>query len=719
MSERIANYPGGAERRQGRLLDILWDDLKPFPGRGRITLRLAIVCTAIVLVSNTFRLPLQDVLPFLVLFTSKEEKVTTAITAVLALFAITVAVGASILIFKYTGDRAEFRIPAMAVEIFVGMYLFRVLSIGPVGFILAFIVSVSQSLVDLFPTPEEAVHEFLWVWVAVALSVSVAWVANLLLFPVPANQVLQREFVAAWRAVAAATTELTIGSPAAASSLLRPLVKRGPIRLLKLLKLSLSEAPGLGLKQAQLMCMILSLDKIAKLTFSYAGALLKSPSLGPISSAEKAILGQLTENAEHFEQEFAAGFVPSSIATLSAVRDGHALPSSKTTAGFPAAKLAEAESTLEDLVAKHTEDQEPKASSHQKKSLFVADAFSNPTYVQFALKVTLAGMLGYFFYTASDYFGIHTVYYTPLIIALASTGATIHKGVLRIVGCIIGVTLGLICSIWLIPRYETLGVYLLIVFCLHGLAAWVAFGSERISYMGLQIALTFDLGVLQDYGPPTKIDPLRDRFIGIILGVCIISAVFALVWPESAHLIAREKLAACLRAIARLLHLGGSNDGSQISSQQREQAELEIASRLSEANSFQEQATFEALLYGSKTSDGPNLENATAAVDEIYVACLPWIREQTSGLTSRDEEDRKTAPEFTKALGDAVEASAELMDQRQRQNAEQNQLPIDHLVQENDLDASENYHSDSLKELIEAVKRFQVLASAREEAQPT
>jgi len=203
MSERIANYPGGAERRQGRLLDILWDDLKPFPGRGRITLRLAIVCTAIVLVSNTFRLPLQDVLPFLVLFTSKEEKVTTAITAVLALFAITVAVVASILIFKYTGDRAEFRIPAMAVEIFVGMYLFRVLSIGPVGFILAFIVSVSQSLVDLFPTPEEAVHEFLWVWVAVALSVSVAWLANLLLFPVPANQVLQREFVAAWRAVAA------------------------------------------------------------------------------------------------------------------------------------------------------------------------------------------------------------------------------------------------------------------------------------------------------------------------------------------------------------------------------------------------------------------------------------------------------------------------------------------------------------------------------------
>ena len=707
MSERIANYPGGAERRQGRLLDILWDDLKPFPGRGRITLRLAIVCTAIVLVSNTFRLPLQDVLPFLVLFTSKEEKVTTAITAVLALFAITVAVVASILIFKYTGDRAEFRIPAMAVEIFVGMYLFRVLSIGPVGFILAFIVSVSQSLVDLFPTPEEAVHEFLWVWVAVALSVSVAWLANLLLFPVPANQVLQREFVAAWRAVAAATTELTIGSPSAASSLLRPLVKRGPIRLLKLLKLSLPETTGLGLKQAQLMRMILSLDKIARLTFSYAGALLKTPSLLPISSAEKAILGQLSENAGRFEQEFAAGFVPSNVAILSA---------KETTAGFSAAKLAEAESTLEDLVAKDTKDREPKAVSRQKKSLFVADAFSNPTYVQFALKVTLAGMLGYFFYTASDYFGIHTVYYTPLIIALASTGATIHKGVLRIVGCIIGVTLGLICSIWLIPRYETLGVYLLIVFCLHGLAAWVAFGSERISYMGLQIALTFDLGVLQDYGPPTKIDPLRDRFIGIILGVCIISAVFALVWPESAHLIAREKLAACLRAIARLLHLGGSNDGSQSSSRQREQAELEIASRLSEANSFQEQAAFEALLYGSKASDGPNLENATAAIEEIYVACLPWIREQTSDLTPQDSEHPKTTPKIGKPLEDAMEALAGRFDQPHQQNAQPNQLPINCLVHEKDLGARRT--ADNFEELVRAVTELQVLASAPEKVQP-
>ena len=98
--------------------------------------------------------------------------------------------------------------------------------------------------------------------------------------------------------------------------------------------------------------------------------------------------------------------MPSSIATFSA---------KKTTGGFPAAKPAEAESTLEDLITKDKEDQEPKASSRQKKSLFVADAFSNPRHVQFALKVTLAGMLGYFFYTASDYFGSERIRATRVI----------------------------------------------------------------------------------------------------------------------------------------------------------------------------------------------------------------------------------------------------------------------------------------------------------------
>jgi len=256
--------------------------------------------------------------------------------------------------------------------------------------------------------------------------------------------------------------------------------------------------------------MILSLDKITRLISSYARARLKSSAGMAIPANEITILGGLKEDAQCFQREFEAGFLPSGTAMRTAL---------KTPGDVATLQLLEARNTVEDLVAEDRESESrlQKTSTRHKPALFVADAFSNPRHVQFALKVTLAGMLGYLFYTASDYYGIHTVFYTPLIIALASTGATVHKGLLRIVGCIIGGALGLICTIWIIPRYETLETFLFIVFCVHGLAAWIASGSERISYMGLQIALAFDLGFLQGYGPPTEIDPLRDRFIGLSL----------------------------------------------------------------------------------------------------------------------------------------------------------------------------------------------------------
>ena len=696
MSESAANYSAEMKQSRAGLLSILWGELKPFPGRDLATLRMAIACTAIVLVSNTFRLPLQDVLPFLTLFVAKEETITTAITAVLALLAITVSVGAAILVFKCTGNRPEFRIPAMAVEIFVGMYLFRILSIGPVGFILAFIVSVSQSIVDLYPTPEEAVHEFLWVWVAVTLGAGCGWLATLILFPVPASRVLQREFVVGWRAVSSAAKQLKDDSTAAGRKILRPLAKLGPVRLLKLLKLSLLETHGLRPKQKELTRLILALDKITKLIFSYGWRPLKSTGAS-ISSSEKVILERVAENADHFAREFADGFVPSSVMPVS---------SEERDENYLSPKLIEAERTIDDLVSAPEEVHQTTPAPREKKSLLVADAFTNPTHVQFALKVTLAGMIGYIFYTASDYFGIHTVYYTPLIIALGSTGATMHKGLLRIVGCVIGGALGLICTIWLIPRFETLGMYLVSVFFLHGLAAWIAFGSERISYMGLQIALTFDLGVLKDYGPAKEADPIRDRFIGIVLGILIISTVFSLVWPEDARSAVRPKLVACLRAVTRLLNI---RSGPELNLQ-RERLELEIASRLAEANAFQEHAAFEALIHGPAASKGLDLENVAAAVEEVYVASLPWIREQAATAPAVDRETASRASEMVKPIVEAVEASAVLIESSSGRNITPGELAVDERKRVSQSDVGRS--SERFEELAGAVKELHVAVSA-------
>jgi multidrug resistance protein MdtO len=699
MPEKIANYARDAESPGVSFPGMFWDSLKPFPGRGRITLRLAVACTLIVLVAYTFRMPFQDLMPFFVLFVTKEEKVTTTISALLVLFAATIAIAVAILIYKLTGNRAEFRIPGIALEIFIGMYLFRVLSIGPVGWILGFVCAAGQSLVYLFPSPEETVHQFLWLWVAIAFSVAVAWLANLSLFPVSPAQLLKRELAAGWHAVSAATEQLTTSQPSAGVRLLRPLVKGGPIRFLKLLKLSLIESRDLREKQVQLRRMILCLDKITRLIFSYARAQLKSSASLAIASGETAVLGGLKKEAQCFQREFEAGFVPSCTATRPAME----------TAGDIAPQLLETENTLQDLAAGDAEPEnhpQKAASARHRPSLFVADAFTNPRHVQFAIKVTLAGMLGYLFYTASDYYGIHTVFYTPLIIALASTGATIHKGFLRIVGCIIGGALGLICLIWVMPRFETLETFLLIVFCVHGLAAWISVGSERISYMGLQIALAFDLGFLQGYGPPEKIDPLRDRFIGIVIGIVIVTVVFALIWPESADFNARERLATCLRTIARLLHLGRANTGSQNSSSQREQLELEIGSRLSEASSYQEQAAFEALLYGSESRQVSRLEESSAGVEEVYVACLPWLREQstipqTPEAIETTQSREKVINDIDRAMEDSASALEVFPDRVQSTKTDSR------LLDEHELAVGGKVSSKTLRELIRAIREFQ------------
>jgi len=244
----------------------------------------------------------------------------------------------------------------------------------------------------------------------------------------------------------------------------------------------------------------------------------------------------------------------------------------------------------------------------------------------------------------------------------------------------------------------------------HALAAWIAVGSERVAYIGLQVALAFDLGFLQGYGPPENIDPLRDRFIGIVLGILIVTVVFGLLWPGSADSSGRERVAACLRAIARLLRLGRPGNNSQNRASQQEQLELEIASHLSEANSYQEQAAFEELIHGSLPANRPKLEDAVAATEEIYACSLPWVREQRSGRATTEGGELKFTPEYSERLAKAVEACADRIDQQRLQIADQNQTPTDDLMEKPDSAGGKS--ARSFEELRRALRELHATCGA-------
>src|SRR5262249_39502811 len=159
------------------------------------------------------------------------------------------------------------------------------------------------------------------------------------------------------------------------------------------------------------------------------------------------------------------------------------------------------------------------------------DAFTNPAHARFALKVTFAAMFCYIFYTAIAWTGIHTAFITCIFIALESTEATLYKGMLRIVGCIIGGALALFSIVFLMPHLETIAPLVVLVACVSAIAGWVATGSERISYAGLQIAFAFFYSVFQGYAPDIDLDNVRNRVVGILFGLIVTGVVFHYIWP--------------------------------------------------------------------------------------------------------------------------------------------------------------------------------------------
>ncbi|WP_374638658.1 FUSC family protein [Agrobacterium salinitolerans] len=188
----------------------------------------------------------------------------------------------------------------------------------------------------------------------------------------------------------------------------------------------------------------------------------------------------------------------------------------------------------------------PRASSGfcgpDKRPFFFPKAFRDPRHVRFALKVTLAVAITYGFYTVFGMFEIHTAMITCFYVALASRGEINHKITLRLSGCLLGAALGVTAVELLMPHMTDIGHLLLLVAPVAFVAAWIALGSERISYAGWQLALCFFLVILHGFGPQFDISAATDRIVGILVGSIAMWAVFSAMWPVSAEDDARAAL---------------------------------------------------------------------------------------------------------------------------------------------------------------------------------
>src|ERR1700720_1191641 len=153
------------------------------PDRARRTAIMVGAAVLCVIISMTLQVPELSVTAYMPFFMSKESKFLTTLTGVIGLIGLTIGIGASLLLYKFTYGHPELRIPGMAIALFLGMYVSRIFVLGPLGFLIGFVVAVSQSVGEAVPSPELLVRGLLWLWVAIAYGVGLSVVLNLLFLP--------------------------------------------------------------------------------------------------------------------------------------------------------------------------------------------------------------------------------------------------------------------------------------------------------------------------------------------------------------------------------------------------------------------------------------------------------------------------------------------------------------------------------------------------------
>jgi multidrug resistance protein MdtO len=161
------------------------------------------------------------------------------------------------------------------------------------------------------------------------------------------------------------------------------------------------------------------------------------------------------------------------------------------------------------------------------RTLFVPDAFQNPEHLRFALAGCLASSICYVLYNGLDWPGINTSVLTCIVTALTTIGASLQAQFVRLAGFVVGgLILGISAQILILPAIDSIFGFALFFAAATALAAWVATSSPRLSYFGVQMAISFYFVHLQGSEIQTDLTVARDKVIGVLLGILAMGFIF-------------------------------------------------------------------------------------------------------------------------------------------------------------------------------------------------
>jgi len=516
-------------------LKFLQQELQPRPGRSGLSWRITVSCGLIILISMTLQIPFLAVSLIVVFYTCQSNSMVTALIGVVFVVTITTALFCSLLILKFTIGYPLLGLACSSVLLLVSTYLLRVVQrIGTAFFLVALVVINVQTFPDLTDQAEVMVRLILWIWIAVIYAIGVTVLVNFCFGSAnPAYQLRQLSLYLLAQVQAALQAISHRRKPAYCPSLYD--VADSHAQLEQCFKLAVHTDNGVKTHKSLYASHISAVLRL----YNAVAQLRVSPVATPEERQQAGSLGAAVAQYRRDMRE---------------TPDRHSQPLS-----LPAGKschiaLEEIERTLQTLSRGHNVTLPP--DKRHKQSLLVPDAFKNPVYIQFALKTLFATLICYLFYQATDWHGIHTIMLTCVIVAQPSLGTTLQKSLLRVGGAILGSLLALFVVIFVQPYTDSIVGLLLMTLPIMATGAWIAAGSERISYAGTQLVFTFALALLDNFGPATNLTEIRDRITGILLGVAVSMVFHLYLWPDSELPLLKKKLAALYRLVADHMHKG-------------------------------------------------------------------------------------------------------------------------------------------------------------------
>ena len=519
----------------------LRSELAPYPGRAAAVARITIAVVITFILVTTFRIPGSALTLYMVFTITRDSPSAAVRSALVSILAITVGLAVSLFGVWLCIDSPLLHFLYTLFEFLILFWLVRVM-VQPSAAINMGLAVYNTAIVWTLPFPAERhLETTLWFWLSMSLGTVVAAVVEVFLVRVDPIAVLLTGIDDRLCAVEALLTQYAKGpqavSPSAEAKRVVSLATVGTGGLRRQLRSAENGHAHLRQYLAELNSVIAMAGRLVDLSAN-ASILSHIP-----SESDRVRLSRLTDELGRIRHSIRNRDQPAHVP----------LQSDETLTQFPL--LPEMEKTVSAIPQAFSAGEDGHAAvpsdidEEPKTRWLVADAFTNPDYLRFALKGCLAAAICFVIYTGVDWPGIGTSVITCLITALSTLGASKQKQFLRISGAALGGVVAIFSIVFLLPHMDRITNVALLIAAVSAACGWIATSSPRLSYFGLQTGLAFFLTTLQDYATPTLLAPARDRFVGVLLGLTVMWSVFDKLWPVRAT----DEMRASLRGNIRLL----------------------------------------------------------------------------------------------------------------------------------------------------------------------